>query len=124
MAGCRDCDGDGHLPAIPTHHAQVDRLCPPPVNGIFRIHCIEDGDLIHVDGEGGRLIPIVDNGNNLLEETVGLVAHFLGGAMHSVRGHAVDEAVFCHKERNGRFLGRESLVGERSTQATGLSDEA
>jgi hypothetical protein len=124
MAGRHDCDSNGHLPAVPACRAQVDCLCPPPVNSILRIHCMEDGGLIHIDGEGGRLIPIIDDRNNLLEETVGLVAHFLGGALHSVRGHAVDEAIFRHKARIAHFLGRESLVGKSRTQVAGLSDEA
>ncbi len=115
MAGRRDHDGDGHSPAVPTCC-----LHPPPVNGILRIHCMEDRGLIHVEGEGRQWIHIVDDRNNLLEETLGLVAHFFGGALHGVRGHAVDEAVFCHKARNGRFLGRESLVGESRTQLAGL----
>jgi hypothetical protein len=85
---------------------------------------MEDGGLIHVDGKGGQSIPIVDNVNDLLEETLGLVAHFLGGALCGVRGHAMDEAVFCHKVRNGRLLGRESLLGESRTQLAGLLDEA
>ena len=84
---------------------------------------MEDGGLVHVDGEGGRSIPIVDDGNNLLEETVGLVAHFLGGALRGVHSYAVDEAISCHKARNGCFLGRESLVGKNRTQVGGLSDE-
>ncbi len=54
----------------------------------------------------------------------GLVAHFLGGVLRGVHGNAVDEAVFCHKARNGCFLGRESLVGESRIQLAGLSDEA
>ncbi len=41
-----------------------------------------------------------------------------------MRGHVVDEAIFCHKARNGRFLGRESLVGDSRIQLAGLSDEA
>ncbi len=53
-----------------------------------------DGGLIHVEGEGRGSIPIADNGNDLLEETVGLAAHFLGGVLRGVHGHAVDEAVF------------------------------
>jgi hypothetical protein len=126
MAGHRDCDGGGHSSDVAAHHdhAQVDCLCPPPVSGILWIHHMEDGGLIHVDGEGGRLIPVVDGGNNLLEVPVGLIAHFLGGALHSVRGHAVDKAIFCHKARNGCFLRRESLVGESRIQLAGLSDEA
>ncbi len=123
MAGRHDRDNDSHLLAVPARCAQVDHLHPPPVDGILRIHCIENGGLIHVDGEGGQLIPIVDDGNDLLEKTVGLVAHFLGGALRGVRGHAVDKAIFCHKVRNGPFLGRESLVGESRTQLAGLSDE-
>ena len=94
MAGCRDRDGDGHLPAVPAHRAQVDRACTPPVDGALRIHRMVDKGLIHVVGEGGGSICIVDDGNNLLEETVGLVAHFLGGALRGVHSHAVDEAVF------------------------------
>jgi hypothetical protein len=39
---------------------------------------MEDGGLIHVDGEGRQSILIAYNGNNLLEEIMGLVAHFLG----------------------------------------------
>jgi hypothetical protein len=97
MAGCRDRDGNGHLSAVPAHCAQVDSLCPPPVDCILRIHPMEDGGLIHVDGEGVQSISIVDDGNNLLEETVGFVAHFLGGALCGVRGHAVDEAIFAMK---------------------------
>ncbi len=85
---------------------------------------MEDRGLIHVDGDGGKLIPIVDDGNNLLEETMGLVAHFLWGALRGVHGHAVDKAVFCHEAKNGHFLGRESVVGESRTQLAGLSDEA
>jgi hypothetical protein len=80
-----------------------------------------DGGLIHVESEGGGSILIVYDGNNLLEETVGLIAHFLGGALRGVHGHAVDEAVFCHKTRNGRFLGRESLVGDSRIQLASLS---
>jgi hypothetical protein len=53
MAGRRDCDGNGHLHAVPAHRAQVDCLCPPPVDGILRIHCMIEGGLIHFDGEGG-----------------------------------------------------------------------
>jgi hypothetical protein len=55
---------------------------------------------------------------------VGLVAHFLGGALRGVCGHVLDEAVFHHKARNDHSLGRESLVGESRTQLAGLSDEA
>jgi hypothetical protein len=124
MAGRRDRDSNGHLPAVPTHSVQVDHLHPPPGDGILRIHCMEDGGLIDVDGEGGQSIPIVDNGNNLLEEIAGLIAHFLGGALRGVPGHAVDGAIFCHEARNGRFLGRESLVGESRIHIAGLSDEA
>ncbi len=124
MAGRRDRDGHGHLPAVPAHRAQVDRAHPSPVDGVIRIHCMVDLVLNHVEGEGERLIPIGDNRNNLLEETVGLVADFLGEALCGVRGHAVDEAVFCHKARNGHFLGRDSLVGKNKTQVAGLSDEA
>ncbi len=51
----------------------------PPIDGVLRINCMVDGGLIHVEGDGGGSIPIVDDGNNLLEETMGLVAHFLGG---------------------------------------------
>ncbi len=78
MAGRHDRVGNIHSPAVPACHAQVDCLYPPSVDGILRIHCMEDGGLIHVDGEGRQSIPIIDNGNDLLEETVGLVAHFLG----------------------------------------------
>ncbi len=78
MAGCRDCDGYGHLSAVPARRAQVDCAHTPPVDGALRIHCMVDRGLIHVEGEGGGLICILDDGNNLLEETVGLVAHFLG----------------------------------------------
>ena len=39
---------------------------------------MEDRGLINVDREGGQLIPIVDNGNEHLEETKSLIAHFLG----------------------------------------------
>ena len=55
MAGRRDSDGDGnvHLPAVAAHHVQVDCACPPSVDGILWIHCMENGGLIHVDGEGG-----------------------------------------------------------------------
>jgi hypothetical protein len=116
MAGHRDRDGNGHLPADPARRAQVDCVCPPPVDGVLRIHCMVDGGLINVEGEGGGpSIPIIDDGNNLLEETVGLIAHFLGGALHGVRGHVVVKAIFCHKARNGHFLGRESLVGKNRT---------
>ncbi len=124
MAKRHDCDGNGHLPAVPACCLQVDSLHPPPIDGILRIYCMEDRGLIHVDGEGGQSIPIVDHGNNLLEETLGLIAHFLGGVLHGVHGHAVDKAIFCHKARNGCFLGRESLVGESRTHLAGLYDEA
>ncbi len=100
MAKQCDCDGNGHLPAVPAHRGQVYCLCPPPVDGILRIHCMEDGGLIYIEGERKQSIPIIDDWNNLLEETLGLVAHFLGGALCSVRGHVVDEAVFCRKARN------------------------
>ncbi len=79
MAGCRDCDGNGHLPGVPACRAQVDCARLPPVNGVLGIDCMVDGGLIHINGVGGRSIPIVDNGNNLLEKTICLVAHFLGG---------------------------------------------
>jgi hypothetical protein len=79
MAGRHDCDGNSHLPAITARRAQVDCAHPLPVNGILWIHCVEEGGLIHIDGEGGQLIPIVDDGNDHLEVPKGLVAHFLGG---------------------------------------------
>ncbi len=66
--------------------------------------------LIHVDREGRRSIPIIDNGNNLLEETVGLVAHFLGGVLHGVRGHAMDEAVFAIKQEMAAFWAERVLL--------------
>ena len=94
MAGRHDRDGNNHLPAVLACRAQVDCARPPPVDGVLGIHCMVDGGLIHVEGEGRRLIPIVDDGNNLLKETVCLVAHFLGGALRGVHSHAVDEAVF------------------------------
>jgi hypothetical protein len=97
MARRRDCDGNSHSPAVPAHHAQVDCAHPPPVNGVLGFHCMVDGGLIHIDGVGGLSIPIIDNGNNLLEETVCLVAHFLGGVLHGVCCHAVDEAIFAIK---------------------------
>ncbi len=79
MAGFCDGDGNVHLPAVAAHHVQVDCACPPSVDGILWIHCMENGGLIHVDGEGGRSIPIVDDGNNAIEVPPGLVAGFLGG---------------------------------------------
>jgi hypothetical protein len=124
MAGCCDCDGTSHLPAVPALRAQVDCARTPPVDCALRIHCMVDVGLIHVEGEGGGSICIIDDGNNLLEETVDLVAHFLGGVLRGVRGHAVDESVFPHKARNGCFLGRESLGGKNRTQVGGLADEA
>jgi hypothetical protein len=48
MARRRDHDSDGHLPALPARRAQVNCLHPPPVNGILRIHCMEDKGLIHI----------------------------------------------------------------------------
>jgi hypothetical protein len=124
MAGHPDCDGDGHLPAVAARRAQVDRAHPLPAVDILWIHCVDDGGVIHVDGEGGQSIPIVDDGNNHLEVNEGLVAHFLGGALCSVRSHAVDKAMFCHKAKNGHFICRKSLVGESRTTLAGLSDEA
>jgi hypothetical protein len=35
MAGRRDSDGDGYSPAVAARRAQVDRLRPPPVDGII-----------------------------------------------------------------------------------------
>jgi hypothetical protein len=119
MAGRRDRDGNGPLPGVLAHRAQVDCACPPPVDGVLGNHCMVDGGLIHIDGVGGQLIPIVDNGNNLLEGTVCLIAHFLQGALRGVRGHAVDEAVFCHKARNDSFWAERVLLAK-----TGLKLEA
>ncbi len=51
MTRHRDHDGDGHLPDVPTRRAHVDWLHPPPVNGILSNYCMEDGGLIHGDGE-------------------------------------------------------------------------
>jgi hypothetical protein len=113
MAGRCDRDGDGHSPVVTARRAQVDRARPPPVNGILWIHHVENWGLIHVDGEGGQWIPIVD-------DAIG----FLGGALRGVRSHAVDETIFRHKARNGRLLRRKSLVGENRIQLSGLSDEA
>ncbi len=110
MAGRRDCDGNSHSPAVAGRHAQVDCALPPCANGILWIHCMEDRGLIHVDGESRQSSPIVDDGNNHLEVPDGLVAHFFGGALHSVQSHAVDKAIFHHKASNGRFLRRKSLV--------------
>jgi hypothetical protein len=120
MAGCRDRDGNGHSPAIPALRAQVDcARTTPPVDGALRIHCMVDRGLIHVEGEGEGLILIVDDGNNLLEETVGLVAHFLGGALHGVRGHAMDEGVFAIKQEMAAFWAERVLLAK-----TGLKSEA
>ena len=35
MAGRRDSDGDGYSPAVAARRAQVDRLRPPPDDGII-----------------------------------------------------------------------------------------
>ncbi len=78
MTGCHDHDDDGHLPAVAARSGQVDCVGPPPVNGILWIHCVDEGHLIHVDGEGGQSNPIVNDGNNHLQVPKGLVAHFLG----------------------------------------------
>ncbi len=99
MTGRRDCDGNGHSPAVAARHAQVDCLCPPPVDGILWIHCMEDGGLIHVDGEGRQLILIVDNGNNFLEVPEGLVTHFLWEMLYGVHCHAVDEAILSQSKK-------------------------
>jgi hypothetical protein len=50
--------------------------------------------------------------------------HISWGTLRGVRSHAVDEAIFRHKARNGRLLRRKSLGGESGTQLAGLSDEA
>ncbi len=123
MTRCCDRDRDSHLPAVPACHVQVDHLHPPPVDGILRIHRMEDGGLIHVDGEGRQSILIVYNGNNLLEETMGLVAHFLGGGAARCAWPCGGRGIFCQKARNGRILGRESLVGKNRTQVGGLLNE-
>jgi hypothetical protein len=74
----------GHLPAVSACHAQVDQAHPPPVIDILLIHHVENRGLIHVDGEGRQSIPIVDDGNNGIKVPLGLVAHFLGGALRGV----------------------------------------
>ncbi len=51
MAGCCDHDDNGHLPAVVARRAQVDPARHPTVDGIVWIHCMENGGLIHVDGE-------------------------------------------------------------------------
>jgi hypothetical protein len=79
MAGRHDHDGNGHLPAVAIRCAQVDCAHSPPVDGILWIHHMENGGLIHVDGEGGQSIPIVDDGNNSIEVPPGLLGYFLGG---------------------------------------------
>jgi hypothetical protein len=71
-----------------------------------------DGALIHVEGEGRWSIPIIDNGNTLLEETVGLIALFGGGALCGVHGHAVDEAIFAIKQETATFWAERVLLAK------------
>jgi hypothetical protein len=84
IAGRRDRDSKGHLPAVAACHVQVDHARPPPVDSILWIHCVVNGGLIHVDGKGGQLIPIVDDGNDCIKVPPGLVAHL---RLIELKGH-------------------------------------
>jgi hypothetical protein len=113
MAGCCDCNSNSHSPANAAHCAQVDCVRLPPVNGILWIYCMEDRGLIHVDCEGGQSIPFVDDGKEHLEESKGLVTHFLGWALRGVHSHAIDEAIFAIKQEIVPFC-TERVLSEKA----------